>query len=150
MRSPLFNYTWPCTCGHPELFEKLLAKGEVGKYLGEDSSLEEVRDYFFMVHNSRELENRNLAHLVVPYKIENADTDVIARVRQPFFALPNGLNEIRVAISQVEGYVKRDVIVWPNRGDVVVSHAGVIVDMIDEEKLKEYDSLYRNESFSIR
>lgn len=134
----LFLYTLPCTFGRPDVFEKLKETGRFKDFLRENFSRDKVRGYFLGYHNgysySRRLSDKKwLEHMLIPYKITRADSQIEIRICKEFsekYELPNGLKQRRLSKRQKSRMRKY---VLNGKGlkveDILFMHGGFVVDI---------------------
>lgn len=144
MDCPLFDYTFPCTFGNEVVFKKILGEGVVGRFLSEDSSVEEVRDYFFEVHNPREVEMGNRNHLVIPYVALRSDNVWYLKIREPFFPVSDYLKFRKISKERIRNSLLRRKELSP--GGIIVFHCAFPVDYLTSDELVKYDYLYDENS----
>jgi len=130
----LANYTFPCTIGNMKELEKLEKKLDL---VG--ASPEEVRDYFFQVHNPREYSKKNLVHMCVPYGMTSKTE---AELYLPFFEMPDFYKQRKFSDHDIETARKRGVLDNVSEGDILVTHARILVDKVLSQDLKKYGSVY--------
>ena len=119
----LFQYTLPCTAGHPELFTRI--KPRFIERLSGDLSRESIRKYFMTTHNQQCLDSGNWTHLVVPYKIINPEE----RIGKTNSSFPLKSLEIELSREQIETAIK----------------FGVLPD----EKLKPEETIYLHSRYIV-
>jgi len=143
----LYSYTLPCTKrGDEKFFIDLLKKGQFVSFLNGDYSRENVRKYFLIDHNVRELEcsvlmNKNhrsagYLHLALPYKIkEFGKEELVCRLVEPFDQMPLGQNKI-FSPFEIKSDEERGVL-YPG-SEMLVSHAGIIAETCKKEDIARY------------
>lgn len=141
-----FNYTSPCVRGDIKLIDSLPNTGVIRKFLNPNSSLEEVRDYFFELHNRVAYINKNYVHMVKPYEVTLDEERIEFRLFQPFFDLPERFGRKVFSWKQINffrGIVKENILGDLSKGRIIIFHNHFLVDACDKSDLIKYNSLYK-------
>ena len=121
----LFLYSLPCHFGRLKVFEKLLNSENFNplRYLNENSCREEVRDYFYGVHNIETYGDRNFSHMLIPYGVRS-DEAVVLDSFNWIDELPDELRNVKLSKRQRSRMSKYGL----RLGDVIYIHGGWVVD----------------------
>lgn len=149
----IYSYTLPCTrLGDEEMFWSLLESSKVLKGLGGDYSRENVRKYFLVGHNFRELHGMHkkdgyhrfaaYQHLAVPYQVvQSTENHLFCELEDSLSELPLGNRKV-FGFRQLEFARQRGVL---RRGDeIIISHAGIIAESCSKKDSAEYSKIFNS------
>ncbi|RMD46130.1 hypothetical protein D6829_00245 [Candidatus Pacearchaeota archaeon] len=143
--SILFDYSYPDHLGDLEKFNALRSS-EYIKDIKDQKSKTEVRDFFFGIHNIWELHSKNPKHTVIPYRVSKDrpnDKVLIVRAISPFSEIESIGKEIRLSRRHFAAIPDKQSFERIKPDDVLVLHAGLVVEVTTEEEMERYKKLAR-------
>jgi len=136
----LERYASPYFTKEKDSLDKLPHIEEIREFLGEDYSIENIRNYFFTAHNERTLKEKNYTHLAVPYEILiPKNNEIIGKIIPNFFRetpqilMQRGFNLPVIARAKEKGILQELI-----EGDILITHNFEIVDYCSLEDISKY------------
>lgn len=127
----LLQYVSPCI-GEKYEIPKQLPNYEIFKKL---KNSEDIRNYFFTKHNQKEINQNNLIHLVLPYKIyslsnEEIETELFLKPKRKFpkSQFKKNFPKENFSLAELEG--------------IIITHFLKPVDYLSQEEFKKYEDSF--------